>query len=130
MTAMHEPAIKDEHSQRPVASAWRPTLCNIVEALVQKNYGMVGSVGRVDPIPRETAERIESYIADYGETLTNLPEDAWNSSVSQWMGAHWDVLVDLFTEESGESDLVLHVRVFEHEKGTGYRYEVVSVHVP
>lgn len=129
MGNMNELALKDENSQRPVASAWRPTLRSIVKAFALKDYALIGSkIQCVDPVPDPKARRIEKYIAIYGESLAELPDDTWQSSVSQWMGTHWEVLVDLFTEESGESDLVLFVRVFE-EAG-GYRYEVDSVHVP
>lgn len=50
------------------------------------------------------------------------------SSVSQWMGTHWEVLVDLWTIESGRSDLVL--TVFVLETTDGFRFEIDSVHVP
>ncbi len=129
MTVANEPILKDEHSQRPVASAWRSTLCKIVDALAHKDYSFADhSIDGVDRVPDEKARRIERYVANYGESLVELPEDAWKSSVSQWMGTHWDVLVDLFTEESGESDLVLTLRVFEET--SGYRYEIDSIHVP
>lgn len=68
------------------------------------------------------------YFADYGETLIELPDDAWNTSVSQWMGDHWQVLVDLWTVELGASDVVMNVRVFEIDGG--FRAEIDSVHVP
>jgi hypothetical protein len=48
--------------------------------------------------------------------------------VCQWMETHWDLLVDLWTAESGRSDLVLAVRVFECDGD--YRFEIDSVHVP
>ena len=44
------------------------------------------------------------------------------------MESHWGVLVDLWTKESGKSDLVLGLRVFE--EGGAIRFEVDSVHVP
>lgn len=74
------------------------------------------------------AEHIRSYIAEYGETLTELPEESWETSVAQWMDGHWEVLVDLWTVEAGASDLVLSARVFE--EGTGVRIEVHMVYVP
>jgi hypothetical protein len=60
-----------------------------------------------------TAEQIRRYLADYGCTLVELPEDTWQTSVSQWMETHWEVLVDLWTAEEGRSDLVLAGRVVE-----------------
>ena len=129
MTRVNEPVLKDEHAQHPVASAWRPTLCEIVRALVHRDYSLARSnIPGVERISPAKAKRIEEYIASYGESLGELPEDAWESSASQWMETHWEVLVDLFTAESSRSDLALSVFVFEDP--SGYRYEVDSVHVP
>jgi hypothetical protein len=68
------------------------------------------------------------YITDYGETLTELSEDTWKTSVAQWMGTHWDVLVDLRTIESGRSDMVLQAKVTETAKG--FRVKIYMVYVP
>jgi hypothetical protein len=128
MSTGSEPAIKDERAQLPVPSVWRPTLSKIVEAFVQRDYSLQRGVGGVAAVPKSTADQIELYIADYGETLVDLPEEAWKTSVSLWMRTYWDVFVDLFTDESGASDMVLSVRVFEDVDD--YRFEVDSVHVP
>jgi hypothetical protein len=122
------PVSKDEHSQHTVASVWRQSLTAIVKALVQHDYSLARGIAGVDPLPGKKADRIERCISDYGEELIELPEEVWAFSASQWMGTHWEVLIDLFTKESGASDLVLSVRV--HESEDGYRYEVDSVHVP
>ena len=47
---------------------------------------------------------------------------------AQWMGTHWEVLVDLWTKEEGRSDLVLHVKVVED--GASPRFTVHLVYVP
>jgi hypothetical protein len=44
------------------------------------------------------------------------------------MDPHWEVLVDLWTVESGPSDMVLHADVFEVENG--FRIEIHAVYVP
>jgi hypothetical protein len=44
------------------------------------------------------------------------------------MDGYWDIVVDLWTAESGKSDLILSVRVFE--EGDGYRFDVDGVFVP
>ena len=31
--------------------------------------------------------------------------------MAQWMGSHWDVLIDLWSAEEGRTDLVLDARV-------------------
>jgi hypothetical protein len=120
--------VKDENTTQPIAIAWRATLRDIVEAFVQGDYALARGLHSVAPVPPATAEQIRRYIADYGETLIELPDERWETSVSQWMGTHWDVLVDLWTLESGESDMVLSARVFEVTNG--FQIEIDSVHVP
>lgn len=121
-------ALKDEDAAHPVASAWRATLGDIVRAFVANDYALRRRPNSVAPVSSADADQIREYIADYGETLIELPDDTWNTSVSQWMGEHWDVFVDLWTVESGASDMVLSVRVFEVE--VGFRVEVGLVYVP
>lgn len=121
--------IKDEDRARPVATLWRPTLSEVAKAMAEGDYGLSRRhLPSVAPVSEETAEQIRAYVSDYGETLAEPSDETWNSSVSQWMGTYWEVLVDLWTIESGASDLVLSVRVFE--AGDNYRFEIDSVHVP
>jgi len=121
-------AIKDEDAERPVASAWRPTLRDIVKAFVQGDYALECGIDSVAPVSAATADHIKAYIADYGETLIELPEETWSTSVSLWMGSHWDVIVDLWTAESGQSDMILQVRVTE--TGNGFGIDIHMVYVP
>ena len=103
-------------------------LAEVVHCLVRGDYSLEAGVSGVVPIPAETAQQIRSYIADYGATLIDLPQDTWQSSVAQWYGTHWDVLVDLWTAEEGPSDLVLGGRISETD--TGPRLTVNMVYVP
>jgi hypothetical protein len=120
--------LKDPENAHPIPESWRPVLERIVETLTQGDYEISTPLAFVAPLSTSTAEQIREYIADYGETLIDLPNETWHTSVCQWMETHWDLLVDLWTAESGRSDLVLAVRVFE---GDGdYRFEIDSVHVP
>jgi hypothetical protein len=119
---------KDPHSEHPVAESWRPVLRDIVTAFLQSDYGLADGLPYVAPVSPSTAEQIREYIADYGETLVSLPDEAWETSVARWKGLFWDVIVDLWTAESGRSDMILAVRVFE--VGSHYRFEIISVHVP
>lgn len=123
-----QPAVKAEESAHPVASTWRPTIRGIVAAFSRGDFDLVGLVGVV-PLDRKTQDQIKMSLAEYGETLDALPDETWSTSIAQWMETHWDVLVDLWTKESGPSDLVLFVRVFEENRG-GYRIVVDSIHVP
>jgi hypothetical protein len=122
-------AIKDEDAAHPVASAWRPTLRKIVDAFVRGDYALKKRIPFVAPIPPATARQMKKYVAEYGETLRALPDGTWSTSVAQWMGGtRWEVLVDLWTVESGRSDMVLHVIVSEAKNG--FRIKVHLVYVP
>ena len=128
MTQEPVPVLKDDDHEHPVPSAWRPTLRAIVAAFVRGDFALATPVPDVDPVDEAVAAQIRNYIADYGETLVELSDDTWSSSVCQWMGSYWDVLVDLWTEGEGRSDLVLHAEVFE--QGDGVRFRVYLVYVP
>ena len=119
--------VKDEGKQRLVPSIWRATFFNIVEVLKSGDLAHQDVAG-VDPISLEEARRIAINIENYGAHITTLSEETWKTSVCQWMGGHWNVLIDLFTIEEGASDLVLEVKV--REDGAGYSFEIHSVYVP
>lgn len=117
-----------EDQQTPVPGIWRPTLAAIVEAFCEGDFELARGIPEVSPISPEDAATIAGNIEDYGGTLASLPDEAWETSVCQWMDGYWHLLVDLYTQEEGASDLVLDVRVREH--GTGYLFEVYLVYVP
>ena len=128
MTEIEIAVEKDEESERAIPTAWRGIFSNIVEAFSKKDYSLsIGGEG-VSFISDETANHIREYIHDYGEKLIPLPEETWESSVCIWMGTHWDVLIDLWTQGEGRSDLVLGAQV--SEQGNGYIIEVDMVYVP
>jgi hypothetical protein len=122
------PAIKDEDAEHPIAGAWRPMLCEVVRSFVEGDYGLNKGVSGVEPVSPATAEHIRAYVADYGATLVELPDDTWQTSVAQWMGTRWDILVDLWTAEEGRSDLVLEGWVAETDSGP--RLTIHMVYVP
>ena len=120
--------IKDLEQSHPIPTAWRGVISNIVIALVDSDYGLDRGIPNVEPVDTGTAAQIENYILDYGETLTPLTEEAWERSCAQWVGDHWDVIVDLCTESEGVSDMVLSGKMRELE--TGLSFEVHMVYVP
>ena len=122
------PPLKDDEAAHPVASQWRPTLVKIAKALAEGDYELARGIPSVAQVSKDTAQAMQEYVEEYGETLVDLPDETWDSSVAQWMGTHWDVILDLWTDESGSSDLVLNLRVFED--GKWFRYEIDSLHVP
>ena len=121
-------AVKDESAQQPIPTAWRPVFCEIVRAFVERDYRLESGVLGVKPVSVDAAARIQSCIKNYGATLVALPEETWNSSVCMWYGDHWDVLVDLWTQEEGPSDLVLSATVSEKEMV--FVFAIQLVHVP
>lgn len=121
-------AVLKDKKQQPVPSVWRKTISEIVEAFKDGDFALSQGVNRVRPISKDNAAGIEENIQDYGAELVSLPEDTWNTSVCQWYGQHWDVMVDLYTIDEGASDLVLQLRVYE-EAGD-YIFEVHLVYVP
>jgi len=122
------PAQKDPDAAHPVAGAWRPTLREVVRCFARGDYGLSGGVPGVEPVAAADAEQIRDYVADYGATLVELPEDAWRTSEAQWLGGRWEVFVDLWTAKEGRSDMVLYAHVVE--TGAGPRFTVLSVYVP
>lgn len=107
---------------------WRATLGDVVRAFVVGDFEVEKGLPNVEPIAAEVAEQMRAYVLDYGETLVDVPEKTLESSVAQWMDGYWEVLVDLWTVESGASDLVLSAQV--REQSEGFRIEIQGLYVP
>lgn len=122
------PVVKNDESEGPIPSVWRPILTRIVEAFVRHDYQLSAGVPGVASVSEATAAQIREYIRDYGETLIALPEESWRTSVCIWMEDHWDALIDLWTEAEGRSDLVLRAQI--SEANGGYIVSVYMVYVP
>lgn len=120
--------ISKSDDEEPVPTAWRKPLAEVVEAFRNGDFILQSGVPGVDPISQKDADSIKGNIEAYGAELSELPEKAWDTSISRWTGDNWEVLVDLFTVDEGLSDLVMFARV--SESGGDYRIEVESVHVP
>lgn len=119
---------KNDENELPIPSIWRPTFSKIVKAFVEKDYKIERKIDNVTPISEDTAKQIKKYIEDYGEKLIDLPNETWNSSVYMYYGTYWNVLIDLFTESEGLSDLALSLEV--REVSNEYEFEVKLVLVP
>ncbi len=122
------PVSKDKSHQNLVPTAWRGTIFEIVEAFKGGDFTLSTGMVGVRPISAEGAVGISNAIQDYGDQLVSLPEETWQTSVCQWTGSHWEVMVDLYMLEEGSSDLILHVRVYED--GSSYTFNVHFVYVP
>lgn len=126
--ASTDPPVKDETHERPVPAVWRPTIEQVVQCFVAGDFDLAGGVPGVDPVSPENAKQIRDYVHGYGASLVPLEEQTWETSVAMWMLSHWEVLVDLRTEEEGRSDLALHLKVYE--QGDRFRYVIGLVYVP
>ena len=119
------PVQKKLDEELPIPTIWRQTIANIVNTLQTNNIRT--AVPNVE-INDEDRVRVRANILAYGDSLINLPEQSWLTSIYVWSGKKWDVLVDLFTKHEGASDLVLFLEVTE--KNAGFKFIVCDVHVP
>jgi hypothetical protein len=121
--------IKDDETELPVAMIWRPTFEAIVACFVAGDWELTNSPTHVKRVPASQALELKESVANYGDVaLVGLPRATWDSSVAMWNGERWEVLVDLWTETEGRSDLVLHAFVSEAEDG--FDFEVHFIYVP
>ena len=104
---MSEHASDNEEAQ-PVPEAWRALLRCVVAAFARGDFSLSQGIERVKAISPVCAAQVRDCLASYGETLVELPDVTWETSVAQLVSSgRCDVLVDLWTAESGRSDLVL-----------------------
>jgi hypothetical protein len=122
------PVVKDASKEGPIPSVWRPVFRAIVKSFVQGDFKVSTGIPGVSPVPDNVAEQIAAYVKDYGETLVDLPEETWKTSVCIWTGKRWDTIVDLWTMREGRSDLIL--QSFVSESAEGFRYDIRLVYVP
>lgn len=100
----------------------------VVRLLVDRRYIDVASLTARN---RLTAGEIEQAIQEYGGTLVFPPEDAFSSmDVIELDGVSppkWSVVMPLWTQQEGRSDLSIELTVEERLEGT--RIELDNVHV-
>ena len=122
------PVIKDEREQQPIPSAWRSTFHDIIQAFAEGDFALARGISGVRPVSAQDAAQFPRTLHAYGARLVGLPVAGWDSSVCQWYGDYWDVMIDLYTVEEGASDLVLGARVYEN--GVAFEFEVGMLYVP
>ena len=118
---------KNDEEELSIPSDWRPIFKEIIQAFVDKDYGLTRGIKFVSKVSEETAKQVKEYIEDYGEELILLPDETWESSIYMWQGNHWDVIIDLWTKSEGRSDLILRTNVYEENQN--YRFEIYMVYV-
>lgn len=122
------PVLYDKDTATPVPSVWRETLIKIIEAFKNNDLASINQIEGVQNIELEHLQEIAENITDYGEKLVSLPDETWDSSQAYWMGFCWNIILDLFTEREGRSDLILLIRVFETD-GV-FEYSIQDIYVP
>lgn len=122
------PVLYDKDTATPVPSAWRETLIKIIEAFKNNDLESFNNIDGIKKLNLDAIQEIAFNIIDYGETLISLPDETWNTSECSWVGVCWNVIVDLFTEKEGRSDLILSVKVFE--KDGSFEFSVQDIFVP
>lgn len=112
-----------------VPEDWRAEFVDIAAALAEGDYTLSSIGDPVHEVDEATATRIRETIEKYGATLAPLPEEAWQYAEAMWrVGDEYDVIVDLWTEEDGRSDLVLAATVIGEDSHV--EIEVKLVYVP
>ena len=87
-----------------IPTSWRPMLIDVVNSFVAGDFLLGQSINFVKPVDNEIALANKAYVADYGEVLTVLSDEkweTWETSCAQWMKGYWDIIVDLRTEAEG-----------------------------
>lgn len=119
------PVIKDEDTESAVPTEWRRSLKTIADAFVSNQPPTGQGIRTVDA---DTLRINNENIEDYPDTLGPLAEECWKTSVCAWARTHWEVLVDLNSENGERTDLVLHVRVYEVDQR--YEFQPDLIYVP
>lgn len=121
-------AIEKVEGEGPIPTQWRATVSELVASMVNGDYKSGKVPTAVVPIDQDTVRQVSDYIQDYGCTLINLPEEAWDTSVCIWQASYWELLVDLYTREEGRSDMVLSLKV--NDDSATFSFQVYMVYVP
>lgn len=104
-------------------------VANLVSLLAA---GKFEEVLRNAPGSRVSSEMLRKAVYEYGRTLVPLPTG--NHELIDYIAVlgssplEWSVVVPLFTEEEGRSDLSLELSVIEQAAG-GHRVEINNLHV-
>lgn len=104
----------------------------IGQLVAQLAAGHYEELIRCAPQSRISAQEMEAAVKEYGRRLLPLPLSAYKLidyvAVHNATPAKWSVVVPLFTEEEGRSDLSLELSMVEvtHDK---YEVQVDDIHV-
>lgn len=110
------------------AERLQQTVLHLVSLLVDQQYS---ELEKLSDGKRLSAAEIQHAVTCYGRTLTMPPVDVDEADVIEVIGSNptrWSVIVRLYTQEEGLSDLSLDVSLIESD-GLVYRAEIEDLHV-
>jgi hypothetical protein len=102
-----------------VPARFRPALAAVVERLAAGDYQGLKRDG-IHPYPNAD---LCLWIRNYGltgATIVPLPEEAWASAEAipiTGEPGHWGIVLDLWTQEEGKSDLSMEATIVESPDG-------------
>jgi hypothetical protein len=110
-------------------SRLRQTIARLMELLARRDYtAFCGSARR----SRLTPQEVDAAIRGYGRTIIAPPAEAFRLldvvAVTDSVPPRWSVVVPLWTEQEGRSDLSLEITV-EDVGGPDYAIEIEDLHV-
>lgn len=104
----------------------------IGQLVVRLAAGEYEEVVRLAPRSRISAQEMEAAVRQYGQHLVSLPAQAYELidyvAVRNTTPSEWSVVVPLFTEEEGRSDLSLELSMVE-VKPCNFEVQVDDIHV-
>jgi len=110
----------NEHLRKPVA--------HVLSLLARKEYA---ELAKLTNQVRLSEQDITRAVADYGRTLVEPPDDAFNFlNIVQVYGSHalrWSITMPVWTKEEGRSDLSVELTVTDH--GNDFSIELDDIHV-
>src|SRR2546430_679843 len=112
----------------PVPPRFRPVIEDVVRRMAEGDWdGLVrdGTAPRV-----KTGEELAYWVRQEGTRLVPLPSEAWDASEHGRIGVElqtWWVVVPLWTEKEGRSDLSLEATI--RERSDRLSIEIDDIHV-
>jgi hypothetical protein len=110
-----------------VPNGFREPITDLVEALARGDFASLERDGRAG---RLGGEGLRRSISEYGRTLTDLPDEAYDLAEAGAVTARpgeWWIVIPMWTTEEGRSDLSLELAALP--TSDGHRVEVTGLHV-
>ena len=110
-------------------SKLRRAVGSLTECLARRDYAALCGSARQS---RLSSQELETAVRSYGRTIIPLPAEAYSLlnvvAETHTSPQRWSVVVPLWTEQEGRSDLSLEITV-EDVPGQDYAVEIDDLHV-